>query len=79
MIQGIGTGTILPLMFTVAMNIFPPEKLGTAAYHGTNHAAAFTNGIHFGMLFTVVLTVIGFLIALSLKKEPKSADIPLEK
>lgn len=26
MIQGIGTGTILPLMFTVAMNIFPPEK-----------------------------------------------------
>ena len=30
MIQGIGTGTILPLMFTVAMNIFPPEKLGTA-------------------------------------------------
>ena len=53
--------------------------LGTAAYHGTNHAAAFTNGVHFGMLFTVVLTVVGFLIALSLKKEPKSADISLEK
>ena len=30
MIQGIGTGTILPLMFTVAMNIFPPQKMGTA-------------------------------------------------
>lgn len=29
MIQGIGTGVILPLMFTVAMLIFPPAKLGT--------------------------------------------------
>lgn len=28
MIQGIGTGLILPLMFTVAMLIFPPKKLG---------------------------------------------------
>ncbi|MBA1394046.1 MFS transporter, partial [Lactobacillus sp. XV13L] len=30
MIQGLGTGLILPLMFTVAMLIFPPYKLGTA-------------------------------------------------
>lgn len=30
MIQGIGTGLILPLMFTVAMQIFPPQKLGAA-------------------------------------------------
>lgn len=30
MIQGIGTGIILPLMFTVAMQIFPPQKLGAA-------------------------------------------------
>lgn len=30
MIQGIATGLILPLMFTVAMQIFPPYKLGTA-------------------------------------------------
>ena len=30
MIQGIGTGTILPLMFIVAMNIFPPQKMGPA-------------------------------------------------
>ncbi|EJE98061.1 multidrug efflux MFS transporter [Liquorilactobacillus mali] len=30
MIQGIATGLILPLMFTVAMQIFPPHKLGTA-------------------------------------------------
>ncbi len=29
MIQGIGTGIILPLMFTVAMLIFPPNKLGS--------------------------------------------------
>jgi DHA2 family lincomycin resistance protein-like MFS transporter len=28
MIQGIGTGIILPLMFTMAMLIFPPNKLG---------------------------------------------------
>ena len=30
MIQGIATGLILPLMFTVAMQIFPPYKLGAA-------------------------------------------------
>lgn len=30
MIQGIGTGLIIPLMFTVAMLIFPPKKLGLA-------------------------------------------------
>lgn len=29
LIQGIGTGLILPLMFTVAMLMFPPAKLGT--------------------------------------------------
>lgn len=28
MIQGIGTGLIIPLMFAVAMQIFPPQKLG---------------------------------------------------
>lgn len=29
MIQGIGTGLVLPLMFSVALQIFPPHKLGT--------------------------------------------------
>lgn len=29
MIQGIGTGVVLPLMFSVALQIFPPYKLGT--------------------------------------------------
>ena len=29
MVQGIGTGIILPLMFTVAMMIFPMQKLGS--------------------------------------------------
>lgn len=29
MIQGIGTGLVLPLMFSVAMQIFPPYQLGT--------------------------------------------------
>lgn len=29
MIQGIGTGIVLPLMFSVALQIFPPYKLGT--------------------------------------------------
>lgn len=28
MVQGIGTGLILPLMFAVVMQIFPPQKLG---------------------------------------------------
>ncbi|MBA1393151.1 MFS transporter, partial [Lactobacillus sp. XV13L] len=30
MIQGLGTGLILPLMFTVAMLIFPPHKMESA-------------------------------------------------
>lgn len=30
MIQGIGTGIVLPLMFSIAMRIFPPNKLGAA-------------------------------------------------
>lgn len=30
MIQGVGTGIVLPLMFTVAMQIFPPNRLGAA-------------------------------------------------
>lgn len=30
MIQGIATGLILPMMFTVAMQVFPPYKLGAA-------------------------------------------------
>jgi len=30
MIQGIATGIILPLMFSIAMRIFPPNKLGAA-------------------------------------------------
>lgn len=29
MLQGIGTGLVLPLMFAVAMQIFPPYRLGT--------------------------------------------------
>ena len=29
MIQGIGTGLILPLMFTIVMQIFPPKKIGS--------------------------------------------------
>ncbi|KRK33377.1 DHA2 family efflux MFS transporter permease subunit [Loigolactobacillus bifermentans] len=29
MIQGIGTGLILPLMFSIVMQIFPPHQLGT--------------------------------------------------
>lgn len=30
MIQGVGTGIVLPLMFTVAMQILPPNRLGAA-------------------------------------------------
>lgn len=29
MIQGIGTGLLLPMMFTIAALLFPPQKLGT--------------------------------------------------
>lgn len=29
-LQGIATGILLPLMFTLALQLFPPEKLGSA-------------------------------------------------
>ncbi|MGT2928764.1 DHA2 family efflux MFS transporter permease subunit [Streptococcus dentasini] len=41
--------------------------LGQAHYHGSNHAAAFTNGIHYGFYFTLGLAIAGFLLALNLK------------
>lgn len=51
--------------------------LGTAAFHGHNTAAAFTNGAHYGFYFTIVLAIIGLLVSLSLKKETKSKDVQL--
>lgn len=40
---------------------------GQNAYTGKNDAAAFTNGTHYGFLFTLVLTILGLIIALNFK------------
>ncbi|WP_124975585.1 DHA2 family efflux MFS transporter permease subunit [Ligilactobacillus salitolerans] len=44
--------------------------MGEHAYQGANQAAAFTNGVHYGLYFTLALTVVGMLIALTFKKTP---------
>lgn len=46
--------------------------IGQNAYNGTDKAAAFTNGIHYGLCFTLALAVIGFAVSLLLKSKRKS-------
>lgn len=54
MIQGIGTGIILPLMFSIAMRIFPPNKLGGClrccriSYHVCTSNWTYTCWYHLG-------------------------------
>lgn len=37
-------------------------------------AFKFTNGVHYGMYFTIALTVIGFIVALFVKDDGKYTD-----
>ncbi|UQS84254.1 DHA2 family efflux MFS transporter permease subunit [Bombilactobacillus thymidiniphilus] len=46
-------------------------SLGQNAYQGANAAARFTNGIHFGLFFTLVLAILGLILALGLGKKAK--------
>jgi MFS transporter, DHA2 family, lincomycin resistance protein len=50
-------------------------SLGQSAYQGFNKAAQFTNGVHYGLYFTLTLAVIGLIIAFTLKREQHSTDI----
>ncbi|KRM87186.1 DHA2 family efflux MFS transporter permease subunit [Lacticaseibacillus thailandensis] len=49
--------------------------IGEAAYSGHGTAAAFTNGVHYGAYFTVALTIVGFIIALFIKRPAYSKDV----
>lgn len=42
---------------------------GQHAYTGSNHAAAFTNGVHYGLYFTLALAIVGLLIALTFNEK----------
>lgn len=42
---------------------------GQHAYAGSNHAAAFTNGVHYGLYFTLALAIVGLLIALTFNEK----------
>ena len=51
--------------------------IGQNAYQGTDPAKAFTNGFHYGLGFTLLLAVIGFAVALTLKAKDKTkATVP---
>ena len=43
--------------------------IGQQAYIGENTQAAFTNGIHYGFTFTLVLAILGLLLSLKVKKQ----------
>jgi DHA2 family lincomycin resistance protein-like MFS transporter len=47
--------------------------LGTAAAATHNQAAAFTNGVHYGIYFTIVLIVAALIITLGLKDNKRKA------
>lgn len=44
-------------------------QIGISASHGASSAVAFTHGVHNRIIFTVVLAVIGLLIALSINNK----------
>ena len=44
-------------------------QMGISASHGASSAVAFTYGVHNRIIFTVVLAVIGLLIALSINNK----------
>ena len=44
-------------------------QMGITASHGANSAVAFTHGVHNGIIFTIVLAVVGLLIALSINNK----------
>ena len=50
-------------------------SLGQNAYHGMDKAAQFTNGVHFGLYFTLALALAGLILALTLKTEDATADL----
>lgn len=50
-------------------------SLGQQSYHGVSQSAQFTNGVHFGLYFTLILAIIGLLVALTLKPEVTSIDL----
>ena len=45
--------------------------IGQSAYSGTDQAAAFTNGVHYGLFFTLALAIIGFIVSLMLQGRKK--------
>lgn len=44
-------------------------QMGITASHGASSAVAFTHGVHNGIIFTIILAVIGLLIALSINNK----------
>ncbi|BDR59990.1 DHA2 family efflux MFS transporter permease subunit [Lactobacillus xylocopicola] len=50
-------------------------SLGQGAYQGLNKAAQFTNGVHYGLYFTLALAVVGLIIAFTLKSEHSSNEV----
>ena len=45
--------------------------IGQSAYQGGEPAEAFTNGFHYGLVFTLALAVLGFIVSFTLKGNKK--------
>lgn len=48
--------------------------IGQSTYNGSDSAEAFTNGVHYGLYFTLVLAIIGFVLSLTLKSRKKNLN-----
>lgn len=49
--------------------------LGQAAYQGADNAARFTNGVHYGLFFTLVLAIVGVLLGINFGARTPSKDL----
>lgn len=81
MIQGIGTGIILPLMFSMILEVFPPHKIGAAMglaalviMFAPAIGPTILYGSRFGFGFALCLAVFGFIISLFLKNTKKAGN-----
>ena len=60
-------GALATALATSFLTIGKDAATGSAAFR-------FTNGVHYGMYFTIALTIIGFIIALFIKDDGNYTD-----
>lgn len=60
-------GIFLPLVGAIATAL--AKRLLQFGSHGANNPVAFTNGVHYGIIFTIILAIIRLAIAINNQNE----------